>query len=104
MALIRQYGLLDPDEFAIVWDDLGGIMSLAFDKIADQAHAEFGPCVRLSFPINGWLGDNEPAHLIGLVLKLRETPDWLHRVSGPSWACRAPRRSPRLAGRSGHLS
>ena len=37
--MIERYNLLDRDEFVIVWDDLGGIMSLAFDRIAAEVEA-----------------------------------------------------------------
>jgi hypothetical protein len=78
--MIRRYGLLDLNEFVMVWDDLGGFMTMAFERIAAQLQAETGEkCAKLSFPIRGSLGVNEPPHQIGLVAKLGKMPDWISR-------------------------
>jgi hypothetical protein len=78
--MIEQYELLDHDEFVMVWDDLGGIMSKAFDRIAAEVEAAVGPCIKLQFSMRGWLGVNEYPHQIGLISKLRNPPRWLRRL------------------------
>jgi predicted DNA-binding transcriptional regulator AlpA len=79
--MIERYDLLDRNEFVMLWDDLGGIMSVAFDRIAHQIQALAGPCVKLTFPMRGWLGVNEYPHQIGMVAKLRNPPNWLHKAA-----------------------
>ena len=74
--MIERYDLLDQDEFAIVWDDLGGPMSLAFDRISTEVAKRTGPCIKLRFPLLGWLGVNEYPHQIGLLARLRNPPPW----------------------------
>ena len=70
---IKSLGLLDADEFIFVWDDLGGEMSDAFNRISGEmreifripaSETWFGRC-------GGWLGTNEGYHAVGVVRKLR---------------------------------
>jgi hypothetical protein len=81
--MIRKFDLLDLDEFVMVWDDLGGFMTTAFDQIANQVHDLAGPCKKLLFPLRGWMGQNESPHEIGLLAKLKKAPAWLSKI--PAW-------------------
>ncbi|HET6573942.1 MAG TPA: hypothetical protein VFG68_10100 [Fimbriiglobus sp.] len=79
--MLQRYDLLDRDEFVMVWDDLGGYMSLAFDRIADQVQSLAGPCAKLTFKMRGWMGANEYPHQVGVLAKLRNPPPWLGRLA-----------------------
>lgn len=66
---IRRWGLLDPDEFVIVWDDLAGPMEDAFQRIArDLEDAE---TERHLVELNGWLGPGEPPHKVGIITRFK---------------------------------
>ena len=78
--MIERYNLLDRDEFVIVWDDLGGIMSLAFERIAAEVEALTAPCVRLRFVMRGWMGVNEYPHQVGVLAKIGNPPPWLSKL------------------------
>ena len=79
--MIQKYNLLDRDEFVMIWDDLGGYMTLAFDRITEQAASIVGPCLKLSFKMRGWMGTNEYPHEVGILAKLSDGPPWLDRVA-----------------------
>ncbi len=79
--MIQRYNLLEQDEFVMVWDDLGGVMSLAFDRIAAEIKRDTTSCVKLAIRMRGWMGVNEYPHQIGVLSKLRNPPPWLSRLA-----------------------
>jgi hypothetical protein len=66
--MIERYGLRDGEEFILVWDDLAGPMTRAFDEIWFTLEREGAQ--RHIIPLNGWLGINEPPHMVGFITKL----------------------------------
>lgn len=65
--MIERCGLLDRDEFILVWDDLSGPMVMAFDEIWDMLRGR--GAIRRVLSLNGWFGDHEPAHRVGFILQ-----------------------------------
>lgn len=78
--MIERHGLLDQDEFVMMWDDLGGYMTLAFDRICEQVQAQAGSCCKLLVKMRGWMGVNEYPHEIGVLAKLKNPPEWLRKA------------------------
>ena len=78
--MIAKYELLNPSEFVILWDDLGGDMSLSFLRI--WSHLKRSHNLknrnRVVCRCRGWLGTNEPMHEVGIIMKIahRENLCW----------------------------
>lgn len=69
--MIKKYDLLNEEEFIIIWDDLGGIMTEAFNKIWNQLYSKYQDRVFMQLvQVRGWLGINEYLHTIGIIAKL----------------------------------
>jgi hypothetical protein len=66
--MIERLGLRDRGEFIMVWDDLAGPMVGAFDEIWYSLEQEGAQ--RFLIPLNGWLGVNEPPHMVGFITRL----------------------------------
>lgn len=72
-VMLQRYGLLDPAGFVMVWDDLDrredGAITRAFLDIAHVLQLGHGApsdaCFRLE--LNGWLGQHEHKHTIGVI-------------------------------------
>ena len=68
-SMLLRHDLLDPTGFIMVWDDLGDTRTDAFidtwERIRDR-YALPDRSLRMGM-IRGWLGVNEPPHLVGLV-------------------------------------
>ncbi len=62
-------GRLDPDEFFIFWDDLTGSMQRTFFGLSGilKRHFSEGQWTRRLVRINGWLGQNEGPHTVGMI-------------------------------------
>jgi hypothetical protein len=69
--LIKKYGLLDEDEFLLVWDDLHGQMETSFIKIWAELNRKYNlkEDSKLRIRVNGWVGKNENLHEIGIITK-----------------------------------
>lgn len=71
--LMRQYDVIDPDEFFILWDDIDYTnnpdMVQAFGDIAKDLIKSFDLRTdsAFMFEINGWIGEHEPPHNMGVV-------------------------------------
>lgn len=69
--MIKKYALLDNDQFVMVWDDLGGIMTDAWRTIfkdIQQQHNLPDNAATLA-QLRGWLGVHEYLHIIGIIIK-----------------------------------
>lgn len=69
--MLKKYELINFDNFVMVWDDLGGAMTTAFLEIYDDMKKRYNLNKR-SAALNwyrGWLGQYEPAHLVGVIFK-----------------------------------
>ena len=64
--MLVKYGLLDK-KFVIVWDDLVGKMKTAFFRIIKKYHDRFGIRDSYLLNINGWIGENETPHSVGII-------------------------------------
>ena len=75
-AMLERYDLLDPRGFVMVWDDLGDGMTDAFLEVWERLQVRFGlPDSSLRMGLaRGWLGTQEPAHLVGLVANMPVDP------------------------------
>jgi len=75
-ALIHEYealtrhDLLDLRELVMVWDDLGGKMTPAYEKIVADLQGRYAPgrCAAFRAPLRGWLGENWPHHDVGIFI------------------------------------
>lgn len=71
--MFERYALLDPNGFVMVWDDLdrltSGPVTQAFDEIAHviQQHYRLPSDASFRLELNGWLGQYEHRHTIGIV-------------------------------------
>lgn len=67
--MIKKYGLLDEDEFLLVWDDLQGQMENSFNNIWVDLIQKYNlkEDNKLRLRLSGWLGLN--VHEIGIVTK-----------------------------------
>jgi hypothetical protein len=64
--MLVKYGLLG-DRFVIVWDDLEGKMKKAFYKIVRKYHEKFNIRDIYLLQVNGWIGENERPHSVGII-------------------------------------
>jgi hypothetical protein len=64
--MLVKYRLLG-ERFVIVWDDLVGKMQQSFFRIVRKYNEEFGLKEVCLVNINGWIGDNEPPHTVGII-------------------------------------
>ncbi len=70
--MIERYKLLNEDEFVMIWDDLGGEMTISFIRIWSRIRDRYGPHKprKLVTQCRGWLGVNEPEHIIGIITSI----------------------------------
>ncbi len=73
--MIKSLQRLDAEEFIFVWDDLGGEMGQAFNRISGEMREMFRISASETWlgPCRGWLGTNEGYHAVGVVRKIRAT-------------------------------
>lgn len=64
--MLVKYKLLD-DKFIIVWDDLVGKMKNSFFRIIKKYDSSFGIQDVYFLNVNGWVGQHEPPHSVGLI-------------------------------------
>jgi len=64
--MLVKYDLLDK-KFIIVWDDLVGKMKNSFFKIIKKYDKKYEIKDIYLMNINGWIGENEPPHTVGLI-------------------------------------
>ncbi|MBS1663151.1 MAG: hypothetical protein JST68_19065 [Bacteroidetes bacterium] len=65
--MLVKYRLLDEERFIIVWDDLVGKMQNSFFKIIRKYNAVYGIKDVYLLEINGWVGQNEGPHSVGII-------------------------------------
>lgn len=72
--MLTKFHLLDSGDIVMMWDDLGGEMTLAFEQICQRLKQMRPDLGATSFivPLNGWLGVNEAKHLIGFFIRSHE--------------------------------
>ena len=64
--MMVRYRLLG-ERFVIVWDDLVGKMQQSFFKIVRKYNEVYGLKEVYLVNINGWIGENEPPHTVGII-------------------------------------
>jgi hypothetical protein len=64
--MLVKYDLLD-EKFIIVWDDLVGKMKNSFFKIIKKYDKKYQLQDIYLLSINGWIGENEPPHTVGVI-------------------------------------
>jgi len=64
--MLVKFGLLG-EKFVIVWDDLEGKMERSFHKIIRKYNEVYGIRDIYLLKINGWVGENERAHTVGII-------------------------------------
>jgi hypothetical protein len=64
--MLVKYRLLD-DRFVIVWDDLAGKMKNSFFKIIRKYNSVYRIKDIYLLEINGWVGENEGPHTVGII-------------------------------------
>ena len=64
--MLVKYDLLD-DQFVIFWDDLVGKMKNSFFKIIRKYDKLYKIQDIYLLNINGWVGENEPPHTVGVI-------------------------------------
>jgi hypothetical protein len=64
--MLAKYKLLD-QRFIIVWDDLVGKMQQSFFKIIRKYNEAYGIKEVYLLNLNGWVGENEDPHTIGII-------------------------------------
>ena len=64
--MLVKYNLLD-EKFVIVWDDLVGKMRNSFFKIIKKYNQNFQIKDVYLLNINGWVGQNEKPHSVGII-------------------------------------
>ena len=64
--MLVKYNLLD-DQFVIFWDDLVGKMKNSFYKIIRKYDKVYKIQDIYLLNINGWVGENEAAHTVGII-------------------------------------
>ncbi|HEX4849987.1 MAG TPA: hypothetical protein VFV08_04225, partial [Puia sp.] len=64
--MLVKYDLLDK-KFVIIWDDLVGKMKRSFYKIIRKYNRTYGLKEIYLFNINGWIGEYETPHTIGVI-------------------------------------
>ncbi len=69
--MIKKYSLIDEDEFILIWDDLHGEMNSSFNQIWFDLSKKYDlkNNNKLRISLNGWLGQNEFVHEIGIIMK-----------------------------------
>lgn len=70
--MVKKYGLIDEEEFILIWDDLHGEMEISFNKIWLDLQQKYNlkENDKLRICLNGWLGQNEFVHEIGIISKI----------------------------------
>lgn len=68
--MLVKYNLLD-EKFVIVWDDLVGKMRKSFFKIIKKYNKNFQIKDVYLLNINGWVGQNEIPHSVGIISNIR---------------------------------
>ncbi len=70
--MLEKYSIINPNQFLIMWDDLGGEMTDSFVEIIKRMKKKYNisksNCLLLE--LNGWVGKNEHKHLIGIIYKI----------------------------------
>lgn len=81
--------LLDPEGFVMVWDDLGPSgMDREFWRLAARLRAALPGTTAFKARVNGWLGEHEPAHRIGIASNIGLTHDRIFgSLSGAALRC-----------------
>ena len=64
--MLVKYRLLD-ERFVIVWDDLAGKMQKSFFRIIRKYNEVYGIKDIYLLDINGWVGENEAPHSVGII-------------------------------------
>lgn len=64
--MLVKYNLLD-DKFIIIWDDLVGEMQNSYFEIIKKYNKKFSLKERYLVNVNGWVGNNELPHTIGII-------------------------------------
>ena len=64
--MLAKFKLLD-EQFIIVWDDLVGQMKKSFYKIIRKYYETYRIKEIYLLPINGWVGEHEKAHSVGII-------------------------------------
>jgi hypothetical protein len=64
--MLVKYDLLDK-RFIIVWDDLVGKMKNSFFRIIKKYDKKYDIKDIYLMNINGWIGENEAPHTVGLI-------------------------------------
>jgi hypothetical protein len=65
--MLVKYRLLDEQRFVIVWDDLVGKMQKSFFRIIRKYNEAYGIKDIYLLEINGWVGENEGPHSVGII-------------------------------------
>lgn len=72
-TMLERFDLLDPAGFVMVWDDLdrspAGPVTRAYQEIADALRRRYDlpPEAAFRLELNGWLGQHEHRHTIGVI-------------------------------------
>lgn len=76
--MIKKFQLIDDEEFILVWDDLHGDMETSFNKIWFDLQKKYNleEQSKLRVGLNGWLGQNEFIHEIGVIMKFKDMRDF----------------------------
>lgn len=78
--MLSTFGLINPRQFFLMWDDLNNAhdpsMDRAYARICDRLRRQTRHGVVHSgiVPVNGWLGQHEPPHVVGWATNLDITP------------------------------
>lgn len=72
--MIKKHSLIDEEEFILVWDDLHGEMESSFNQIWFDLSKKYNlkDNNKLRIGLNGWLGQNEFVHEIGIIMKFMD--------------------------------
>lgn len=73
-VMVNKFDLLDEEEFIFIWDDLGGDMTNAFNKIFDlmKIRYDLPNNAKAIVQVRGWLGMNEQYHNVGIIMKQKK--------------------------------
>ncbi len=72
--MLLKYELIDTENFILIWDDLGGPMTKQFIKIYKSLSTKLS-LNKNNLALNrynGWLGNHECKHLIGIIWKIAD--------------------------------